>query len=257
MHTRLLAFVFLPLFLVAGRAGAQVVPPETANVELGAMFWTPTPEITLTSDSFGGSVDFVKEFNIEDTRFREFRAVLKVGRKHKIRFSRVAVKYDESTTLANTISFEGRTFPAGTPADTNIEWNLMRIGYEWDFVARDYGFVGLVTELKYNKVTGTISNALGSATTGEQKVPVPTVGGIARGYLGKYVSFTGEFTGFSLDREEFRGKFYDFDVYAQLNLVKSLAGQVGYRSVSVDYLVDGDAGVLKLKGPYFGGVLRF
>ncbi len=254
---RLLALALLPLFFMAERAGAQVVPPETANVELGAMFWTPTPEITLTPDAFGGPVDFVKEFDIEDTRFREFRAVLKVGRKHKIRFSRVSVKYDESATLASTITFEGQTFPIDTPATANIKWDLMRIGYEWDVVARDYGFVGLVTELKYNKIAGTITSPLGSASTGEQKAPVPTVGGIARGYLGKYVSLTGEFTGLSIDREEFRGKFYDFDVYAQLNLVKSLAGQIGYRSVSVDYLVDGDEGVLKLKGPYFGGVIRF
>jgi hypothetical protein len=31
----------------------------------------------------------------------------------------------------------------------------------------------------------------------------------------------------------------------------------GYRSVTVDYLIDADAGDLKLRSPYFGAVVKF
>jgi hypothetical protein len=36
-----------------------------------------------------------------------------------------------------------------------------------------------------------------------------------------------------------------------------VGAQIGYRSVTVDYVVDDDTGNLKMKGPYFGGLIRF
>ena len=49
----------------------------------------------------------------------------------------------------------------------------------------------------------------------------------------------------------------DFDIYATLNFGKNVGVQGGYRSVVAEYLVDDDQGDLKLKGTYFGGVVRF
>ena len=36
-----------------------------------------------------------------------------------------------------------------------------------------------------------------------------------------------------------------------------IGAQLGYRSVTVDYVVDDDTGNLKMKGLYFGGLIRF
>jgi hypothetical protein len=74
------------------------------------------------------------------------------------------------------------------------------------------------------------------------------------------VSITGEFTGFKVPdslSDEFEAKLYDFDIYATVSFGRTLGVQAGYRSLTAEYLVDDDAGELKLKGPYFGGVLRF
>ena len=55
MTTRLLASVTLLLALVTVPAEAQfsaqpdIVPAEDFNVELGLMFWQPTPELSLTT----------------------------------------------------------------------------------------------------------------------------------------------------------------------------------------------------------------
>ena len=122
----------------------------------------------------------------------------------------------------------------------------------------------LVTELKYNRVKANVSatgQVLGQNQTLsagiDQKAPVPTIGGAARGYIGKHVSVTGEFTALKIDREQFGGKFYDFDVYGAAHLGKYVGVQVGYRSIDVDFTVDSDQGTMKMKGPYFGGFLRF
>jgi len=254
------AWCLCALILLTGRAQAQVLPAEDHVVELGVMFWKPSPELTLSTGAISGAgideVDFVQEFGIGDRFFPEFRATL--GRNHKFRFSYVSIKYDAETTIQRTIRFEGRTFDIGVPATADITWDLWKFGYEWDFVSRERGFLGVVADVKYNKVEASIdSPVLTSAATTDTTAAVPTIGVIGRGYLSPMVAVTGEFTALSFDRDENRVKLYDFDLYGTVSFGRNVGVQGGYRSVVVDYLVDQDGGDLKMKGPYFGAVVRF
>src|SRR5690349_14720080 len=98
MHMRIALPVCLLLsLLIAPRADAQfrvsqLPPGENYHVELGLMFWKPSPGIIIGSDSLDAlnpqGVDFVQEFNIEDKRFNEFRGVLRGG-KNALRVSHV------------------------------------------------------------------------------------------------------------------------------------------------------------------------
>src|SRR2546430_14685687 len=106
MRIRRLLCTFLLTFALVGflapRAEAQfgaarVVPAEDYRVELGAVFWTPSPEVLVSVGSLGvigSEIDFVNDFGIEKKTFTEFRATLKAGRKHKIRFQYVPISYD-------------------------------------------------------------------------------------------------------------------------------------------------------------------
>lgn len=257
MRNRLpvLAYSFLLLTLATARAEAQ-----DHVVELGVMFWKPSPELTLSTDALAGSsineVDFVQEFGIEDDSFPAFRAA--IGRGHKFRVSYVKFSYDAEATIQRTFTFQGRTFTIGAPATTDIEWDLWTFGYEWDFVSRERGFFGVVTDLKYNKVKASVdSPALQSTAATDTTAPVPTIGVIGRGYIGSIVSITGEFTGLKISRDEFDVKFTDFDINGTVTFGRNVGAQVGYRSIVANYVVDEDAGDLRMKGPYFGGVLRF
>jgi hypothetical protein len=72
------------------------------------------------------------------------------------------------------------------------------------------------------------------------------------------VSGTVEITGFKLpEGQELSGKYLDMDIFATVLIGRHFAVQAGYRSVDVEYLVDDDSGDLKMKGPYFGGSVRF
>jgi len=269
MSKRLTLVTVLVCLLAASRAEAQfkarASSPEDFHTEIGLMFFTPTPELTLTTgDTRVGTVDFVQEFGIGEDTFREFRTVVKAARKHKIRYARVSFNYDEASVLTRSITFQNVTFPVTANATADIKWEVNRFGYEWDFVRRTYGFVGLVTELKYNKVKATVtaSGVVNGQTQSleasvDQTAPAPTIGGIGRGYLGKYVSVTGEFTGLKIDRDAFLAKFYDFDVYGAAHLGRNVGVQLGYRSITVDFLVDNDQGSMKMKGRYLGGFVRF
>jgi hypothetical protein len=274
MRHGLATVLFIAAVLTCSRADAQFAARRPApqlpqgedfHVELGLMFWTPTPDLVIGSDSFAviGSptIDFVQEFAIDNERFREFRLVAKPGRKHKLRFSYVPVTYENSTPIQRTVVIGGRPVAVNTTVNSDVDWKIWRYGYEWDFVARSGGIVGLIAELKYNKVTAVLSSPDTNVTaTADATAPVPTLGVIGRGYLAKAFSITGEFTAFKIPEswsETFNAKFYDFDLYGTLNFGRSAAAQFGYRSIVTQYLVDDDSGDLKLKGLYFGGMVRF
>jgi len=259
--------LLVSMVLIAARAEAQfgrnnVVPAEDYHVELGAVFWTPSPEVLVSVGSLGvigSEIDFVNDFGIQDKTFTEFRATLKPGRKHKIRFQYVPISYDGATILQRDIVFAGRVFRLNIPASAALDWKLWRFGYEWDFISRERGYVGLIGELKYNDVKAEIG-ALGTVSIGEQRAPIPALGITGRGYIGRFVSITGEFTGFKLPdsfNQEFVVEFWDFDLYGTVNIGRHVGVQGGYRSIDAHYLVDQDVGQLNLKGLYLGGVVRF
>ncbi len=262
MRNRLLSipaalFVFCAL---SAPAQAQVLQAEDHVVELGVMSWTPSPELSIWADARPGStvgpVDFVQEFGIEDKMFPEFRAA--IGRSHKLRLSYVTFEYAEEATIQRTFTFQSRTFTVGAPATADVKWDLWKFGYEWDFVSRDRGFFGLIADVKYNAIDASVdSPVLRSTATADVAAPVPTIGVIGRGYVLPTVAITGEFTALSISRDEFEAKFIDFDINGTVSFGRHLGAQAGYRSVEVHYLNDGNAGDLKMRGPYFGGVLRF
>jgi len=276
MSIRRLA-ILLFCVLTAARAEAQfnVSKPaagEQFHVELGLMFWTPTPGIKIQTAGLAAlgtaEVDFVQEFAIEDTRFSEFHAVLKAGRKHKIRISHVPMEYDVQNVLQRTVTFGGVSYPVSVLAAADLKWELWRFGYEWDFVAADRGVVGLVTEIQVNKVSAQLSAAGYATELTDVSAPVPTLGVLARVYPHRLFAITAEFTGFKVPGfigkritdtigNNFDAKVFDMDISGTLSFGKHVGVQGGYRSLSANYLFDNDSGDLEMKGPYFGGVVRF
>ena len=278
MQIRLGAVVLLAFIILPSPARAQFRVPNPASgekfaVELGLMFWSPNPEIRLQTGALAAigetEVDLVQEFGIENKRFNEFRSVLKTGRKHKVRISHVLMEYHQAAILQRNFVFGGQVYPVSAPATADLEWRLWRFGYEYDFVAMDRAVIGFITELKYNDISSTLAAVGVGAETTEVTAPMPTIGGIARVYPHKQFSITVEYTGFkvpgfigdkisdSLQGDDFDASQSDFDFYGTLSFGRHVAAQGGYRSLTADYLVDQDAGDLKMKGWYFGGLVRF
>lgn len=260
MKTRLVAaaLCFAALTLVATRAEAQ----NTMNGEIAVVFWKPSPDLLIQSGAIAAAtqtnapIDFVAEFGIEDKWFPGFRASL--GRKHKFNISYAPVNYDASATVTRTITFRGQTIRVGAPATTEIKWDIWRFGYEWDFVSMEKGYLGVIADLKYNKVQASIdSPVLTSTASTEQNAPVPTIGVAFRAFPVPMVSVGGEFSGLKIDRSDFEAKFFDFNIDGTVYFGKYVGVQGGYRSVIVDYVIDDDLGDLQLKGPWVGGLVRF
>jgi hypothetical protein len=262
-----LAFLLTALPAAAQYGAAGLADPATGesyHVEIGGYLWNPTPTIAISSESLGiigSQIDFVEDFDIEKVTFKQLKVVLRPGRKHKLRFEYTPIRYsNDNARLDRSIVFNGQRFDISLPVATDLKWNAMRFGYEWDFVYRDRGFLGLLLDLKYTDVQASIENVFVGREFVSAKAPIPTIGVIGRVYPVPNVSLTGEFTGFKLPEsidENYKGKYYDFDMYGTVNFTHNFGVQAGYRSLTVFYLVDEDQGDLKLKGLYFGGVVRF
>ncbi len=257
--------------LLASSAGAQYAPVgasnraigETYHVEIGGYLWNPTPDIAITSESLGiiGSrIDFVSDLGIEKTRFKQVKVVLRPATKHKLRFEYTPIHYVQpSATLTRDVVFNGINYSVALPVATDLDWKAYRFGYEWDFLYRDRGFLGLVLEAKYTDVQATLTNVIDTEFVRAQ-APIPAIGAIARVYPAKSVSITAEFSAFKLPdsiSDDYRAKYYDFDLYGTVNLTDHIGAQLGYREFNVLYKVDSDQGELVLKGLYFGGAVRF
>ncbi len=235
---------------------------ERYNVELSLGLWNPTPAITIASTSLsaiGTEIDAVNDLGIATTKFTDFHLVLRPATKHKIRFEFIPIKYSAEATLTRSIVFHGVTYNVGLPVTSSLNWNAYLFGYEYDFLYRNRGFIGVIVDVKYADVRANVASPLpdGTAST-RQRAPIPAFGGIARGYVAQNVSITGELTGFKLPSSATRkGRYVDFDIYGTANFSDKVGVQAGYRSIDAMYLVTNDSGSLTLKGVYVRGVVRF
>ena len=232
---------------------------EDYHVEAALAFWKPGPTIQIASESLGipGSViDAETDLGFESSTFRDFKLVLRPSRKFKFRLGYTPISYEAESELTRDIVFNGQLYRVGLPVNSDFSWKAWRIGIEYDFVYRDRGFAGLIVEAKYTDLEVQLDTPIISEFT-HVRVPIPTIGGIGRIYVADNVSITGELTGLSLTIDEDEGKYFDFDLYSTFNFTNNVGAQVGYRRITIDYVVESDTGDMKLGGLYFGGVARF
>ena len=278
MHIRRTLPVCLLLSVfAASQADAQFrperpAPGEDYHVELGMMFWNPTPGIVIGSDSLRAvnatGVDLVQEFQIPDKRFREFRAALRGG-KNKLRISHVDMTYNESAVLQRAIVIGGREFNVAANATADLDWDLWRIGYEHDFVKTNRGLFGFIAEVNFSHVVADLRATSGGITAvslTDEKVPFPAIGVIGRVYPHRNVGVTFEWTGFKMpgflankltDTDNGDAHMRDLDISVTGSITRYFGIQGGYRSMTADYTLDTDTGTFEMKGPYFGALIRF
>ncbi|MGE3275246.1 MAG: hypothetical protein AB7O67_09045 [Vicinamibacterales bacterium] len=252
----------------AAPAAAQFQAPpdpavgETFHIEAAFAYWNPEPFLIISSESLGivgDDVDLVEDLGVEQKRIPEVRLVLRPARRHKFRFHYLPIKYEAETTLTREFVFNGQRYSVGLPVATSADLKTYRFGYEYDFIYRDRGYLGVLADLKYSDVKVSLNSPIGEEFT-NQVAPIPTFGLVGRGYVLPALAIGGEVTFFKIPdnlSEEYEGRYLDYDFYSVVNFSNNFGAQVGYRSVDVSYAVDLDSGNLKFKGWYYAGIVRF
>jgi hypothetical protein len=264
------AAVAVALSCVAAPAAAQYQPRavenpatgETYHIEGGFDFWFPTAEMSVSSEQLGiaGSlIDFKRDLGLADTRFRALDVQLRPARSHKFRLQYIPVNYTQTATLNKDVIFNGIRYRLGLPVNSTLDWKTYQIGYEYDFVVKNWGFVGFDIQAKYTDVQVSLASPLASEFA-RARGPIPAIGGIGRYYFVPNISVTGELTAFkipdSID-DRYNAHYIDLDIYGTLNFTNNIGVKGGYRSRDVGYLIKTDSGSLTLKGIYIGAVVRY
>ena len=257
--------ILMPAAAQAQFAATPFSDPATGeryHIEAAGALWNPTPNLKIASEALGiigTKLDAVSDLGIQKRRLTELRLVLRPGRKHKFRINYLPMTYNAVSTVHRAFTFNGIRYGLNLPVTTDLSWKTWLVGYEYDFLYRDRWFVGFVMQAKFTDVQVNLQAPIGSDFVHAQ-APIPNIGGIVRVYVVPNVSITGEMVGIKLPDSisaDYKAHYFDFDLYGTVNFNDYVGAQVGYRSLDVGYVVDKDSGDFKMKGIYFGGVIRF
>jgi hypothetical protein len=225
---------------------------ESWHIEFSFGTWQPAPDFKVSGASgglAGTEIDAPNDLGVQSNLLKEFRIVYEPA------------SYSASTALARTIGFGGQTFASGATVATSVDWTSWRFGYEYDFISRPSGFVGFITDIRYDNVTVALASpplAVGTRV----RTPFPMIGGVVRIYPAQYLGLTAEFTGMKLPNRVreltgYDGHAFDLDLYATINFGRSVGVRTGYRSMNVYYQWEMSHADLTRRGPYVMGVVRF
>jgi len=273
MTRRLLPLLTFAICLTATAADAQFsrrdpATGETYHVEIAYGWWDPNPTIGVASEGLGippTLIDFETDLGIEKERFRELRVVLRPATKHKFKFDYLPIKYEvEGKILQRTIIFNGQSYVVGLPVNFEAEFTTLKIGYEYDFLYKDRGYLGFIIDTKVTRARLDFTSPVNDEFS-EASAPIPTVGAAGRAYLARNVAVGGEVTLFAIpggEDRDYDGSYYDYDIYGTVNFTNNVGVTGGWRKLDVDYTVrtdfdTADFGSLDLRGFYIHGVVRF
>ncbi len=261
---------FAVLLLATASASAQFRPRplddpatgESYHIEAAASLWMPGATISLASESLGipgDLINFKTDLGLTDQRLPALELQLRPARSHKFRLEFIPINFTQSATLHRSIKFNGQLYQVGLPVNSVLDWKAWRFGYEYDFIVKNRGFAGFITELKYTDVTATLATPILDEFDHAQ-APIPAIGGIGRFYVVPNISVTAEVTGVALPSKlvkDASGHYVDADIYATLNFTNNVGVKAGYRSMDLGYAFKTDTGTFTLKGMYFGAVVRY
>lgn len=264
-----LGLVGAALLLSATPAAAQVSERESSRRPLGSDFkvefsgtlWNPTLAGVISSEQFGiigDQIDFTNDLGYEQTRFGDMRLVLRPGRKTKFRVQYTPIAYEASTEFKRDIVFNGIKFPVAIPVESRFEWKVLRLGFEYDIVSNDRGFVGLLLEGRYTQFKSELSSVLADEFS-IVKVPLPAIGAVGRVYVIPEVSVDFEVSAFKLPDvdPDYQANYYDWNLHGTFNFNDYVGVQVGWRRITTFIDVEQDTGDLKFQGLWFGAAVRY
>ena len=270
-HVTVGMYVVLGSLLMAPAASAQFAATpfsdpatgERYHIEASLGLWNPTPDFEIASESIPGvlgtRINAITDLGIKQQRLKELRIVLRPGQKHKFRLNYVPMSYNAVSTVHRELIFNGIKYGINLPVTTDLSWKTWHLGYEYDFVYRDRGYVGFVVQAKVTDIQANLKATIGSEFARAQ-APIPAIGGVGRVYVAPNISITGELDLFKIPEsidERYQAHYFDFDLYGTVNFNDYVGAQIGYRSLDLGYIIDNDQGNFKAKGIYFGGVVRY
>jgi hypothetical protein len=240
---------------------------ENYHFEVSGNFWNPDLFGQISSEQFGligSQIDFLTDLGYAKTRFKDLRIVLRPSKKSKLRIQYTPIEYESSTTFNRSIVFNGIAFPISVPIESAFAWKVWRFGYEYDFLYKSRGYVGLLLEGRYTQMDARLAtnSPLFSQQINEfatAKAPLPAIGVVGRAYVLPQVAVNFEVSGFKLPDidPDYKANYFDWDIYGTVNFTNNFGAQIGWRRVTNLLIIENDMGDVRFQGFWFGGAVRY
>ena len=240
---------------------------ENYHVEVSGNLWNPDLFGVISSEQFGligSKIDFATDLGYAKTRFKDLRIVLRPSKKAKFRIQYTPVEYESSTTFTRNIVFNGINFPVSVPVETSFGWKVWRLGYEYDFLYKSRGFVGVLLEGRMTTMDAHLktNSPLFSSQINEfatAKAPLPAIGVVGRAYVLPEVAINFELSGFKLPNidPKYQANYFDWDLNGTVNITNNFGVQLGWRKVTNLLVIEKDSGDLRFQGIWFGAAVRY
>ena len=160
---------------VLGSASAQRSAGPSArrsasryNVEAALSFWSADPDLIVSSESLGipgDDVDLINDLGIEKKRLSELRARPASGHQAQVPHPLHADQVRGEAVVQREFVFNGQRYRIGLPVSTEADFTTWRFGYEYDFIYRDRGYLGVLIDLKYTNVDVVLDSPIGAEFT--------------------------------------------------------------------------------------------
>jgi hypothetical protein len=247
---------------------------ERYHAEFATGIWHPTAAGSISSDSLslvGSQIDFGKDLGFASSTVATMNLVLRPGKKHRFRAEFAPIQYTANTTFNRIITFAGVPFPVSLPIQSTLRWRTWRFGYEYDFIYRKWGFVGVLFEGRATSLDASLTSAVVGGVTSGSAI-LPSIGIVGRGYVLPGVAVNFELSGFCAlhsrggdfamkckpdANPDYQATYFDWNIYGTVNFNRYVGAQVGWRRQTTTLDFGTDRGALAFQGLWIGGVVRY
>jgi hypothetical protein len=185
----LLTFVVIPQ--IASTQDDEGI--ENYKVRVMALWFRSSPTVTLEAAGHNGLVNFSRDFNFNDYSTFSGKFDWKFTRKNHLYFVVTPFNQSREAVLNRTITFRGQAFNVGLSAKAELRATSYGLGYQYDFIRRKRGHLGISLQANLIDTKGTFSAAAQvtgdgvhhSAVSAEASLlaPIPVAGPEYRLYL--------------------------------------------------------------------------
>ena len=161
------------------------------RIDAGWYYLNPTGNIQGSNDT--GSVDLNKDLGFSSYSSFSGKVDWKFTRKNHLYVAIIPLETSRQTVLSRTFTFQGQTFTAGLTANSSLNTLVVAPGYQYDFIRRKRGHLGLGLQMDLFNTTAKIDIAAqvtgggihqgAVSASGSLLAPIPVAGPDFRLYL--------------------------------------------------------------------------
>jgi hypothetical protein len=223
---------------------------EGYNIELEGRYWYPKLDSTvkIVDNNIGTSINLVNDLGFNEQQgFGEARLQIKFFDRNKFNFSCLPMKWEADQVLTQAIQFNGQTYTAGTQVQSRLDMKLFKAGYEFDFIAGNYGFLGATFDVMVADTQIQLkAPTLAIDETHNATVPIPMIGISGRLNFLKWMGLTARVSGLPAGGY---GYVLDAEGSLDINPVKYVGISGGYRFFQAKATYQDNKADYKLDGP--------